>query len=123
MLIAANRKNLKTHARSLLGNEHSPETERALIKECLKGFERTHGHVSHDRAAHLGRIDDILQNYGVEGMLLDREGNDCAGSCSMRDVCHDIQYCNAGDTYAMTILYYNGKLKIGDWGSIVERCL
>jgi hypothetical protein len=32
-----------------------------------------------------------------------------------------IEYVNMGDTYATTILYVNGKFKIGNWGDIVER--
>lgn len=123
MLIAANRKNLKQHARALLGNEYSPETEKALIAECCNGFTiEPYCHISHGQAAHLNRIGKILGTYGTEGLLLDSKGNDCAGDCCTHNVCHDVQYCNAGDTYAMTVLYYNGKLKIGDWGSIVERC-
>lgn len=127
MLIACNRPNLKKYAKDLLGNEYSPEKEKALLKECLKGFVRDttpsgrpFGHISHDRSRHLERIGAILGTYGVEGGLWDKDGNDLAGSCSMQGVKWDVQYCNAGDTYAMTILYVNGKLKIGDWGSLFE---
>jgi hypothetical protein len=45
MKLRANKANLKTHAKSLLGNEYSPDTERALIRECLSGFTRTYGHI------------------------------------------------------------------------------
>lgn len=120
MKLRANQKNLKIHAKSLLGSEYSAETEKQLIRECCAGFIRSHGHISHDRAAHLDRIGKILHTHGTEGMLLNKHGEDVSGSCSMRDVAADIQYCNAGDTYSLTILYYNGKLFIGDWGSIVE---
>lgn len=106
----ANRKNLKTYARELLGNEYCPETEKALIQECLYGFERETGHISHSHARHLERINKILNNYGVEGILEETDKGTI-----------DIQYCNAGDTYALTLLYHKGKLKIGDWGTIVER--
>jgi hypothetical protein len=119
--LKANLANLNKYARELLGNEWTEERQALLVNECIKGFARGHGHVSHDRQAHLERIDKILGTCGVEGMLLDRNGNDMAGECSMRDVLADIQYCNAGDTYAMTVFYYNGTLCIGDWGSIVER--
>lgn len=120
MRLRANKQNLRKHAQSLLGNEYSEETARALIRECLTGFVRSHGHISHDRCAHLDRIGALLHTHGTEGMLLNKHGEDMAGTCSMREVVADIQYCNAGDTYALTILYYNGKLFIGDWGSIVE---
>jgi hypothetical protein len=120
MRIKANRSNLTKHARALLANEWSEEKQKELIRECLYGFERTHGHISHDRAAHIERIDRILGNYGVEGLLTDREGNDLSGNCSMDGVVWDVHYSNAGDTYAMTILYVNGKLTIGDWGSLYD---
>lgn len=128
MKLAANRSNLKKHARALLGNNYSPEAEKALIAECTRGFVRdtTRGwrpfvHISHDRAAHLDRIGKILGTYGTEGMLLGKGGEDLSGTCSMQEVRLDCQYCNTGDSYAMTILYCNGKLCIGDWGSLVER--
>lgn len=120
MRIACNRNNLKKHARALLGNEYSEEKEKELMRECLQGFERTHGHISHDYAKHLDRIGKILGTHGTEGGLYDKHGNDLGGTCSMQGVKHDLQYCNTGETYAITIMYYNGKLSIGDWGSIFE---
>lgn len=121
MNIYASSRAIKKHARQLLGNEYSPETEKALIKECYSGFVRSHRHISHDRAAHLDRIGAILHTFGTEGILLDSRGEDIGGGGSMSDVETDIQYCNAGDTYALTIMYVNGRLSIGDWGSIVEE--
>lgn len=32
-----------------------------------------------------------------------------------------IEYCNAGDTYAVTLLYVNGAYRVGCWGDYVER--
>lgn len=128
MKLAANRKNLKTYAKALLGNNYSPDAEKALIRECLTGFVRDttpgghpYGHISHDRAAHLDRIGKILGTYGTEGMLLGKGGEDLSGTCSMQGVRLDCQYCNAGDSYAMTVMYVSGRLCIGDWGSLVER--
>jgi hypothetical protein len=127
MLIACNPSNLRKHAASLFGNEGTAKLP-ALIAECTKGFirdttpaGRPFGHISHDYAAHIGRIDAILGNHGVEGGLWDKEGNDMAGNCSMDGVKWDVHYSNAGDTYATTILYVNGKLKIGDWGTLFDR--
>ena len=121
MRIRANRKNLKTHAKSLFGQNYTPEGEKELIRLCLAPLERTPGsHVSHDRADRLELIDKLLGNCGVEGMLLDGAGNDVSGECSMRNVAADIQYSNTGDTYALTIMYVNGVLCIGDWESVVE---
>jgi hypothetical protein len=127
MLLACNRQNLKRFARGIFenlnpGKEWTADLEKRLIRECLKGFQReNYHHISHDERAHLDRIGEILGTYGTEGMLLDRKGNDLSGTCSTRDLAVDIQYCNAGDTYQTTILYHNGRLKIGNWGSIVER--
>ena len=129
MLVRANKKNLQAHAADLLGGNDNDGARAALLAECAGGFKRSttpgghpFGHISHDRAAHLGRINAITGGCGVEGMRLDRYGDDRSGDCSMRDVRHDIQYVNAGESYGITILYYNGRLMIGDWGSIVERC-
>ncbi len=121
MYLVANRKNLKAHSKRLLANSPKPEAEKELIQTALNGFERNSGHISHDRANHLEKLNGILGTHGVEGMLLDRQGNDVSGDCSMRNVACDIQYCNTGDTYGVTLFYFQGKLRIGDWGSIVER--
>jgi hypothetical protein len=32
-----------------------------------------------------------------------------------------IDYLNTGDTYAVTLLYVNGRFRVGCWGDIVER--
>jgi hypothetical protein len=113
MLKIANRKNLKAFSKQLLGNEYSPEKEKELINACLEKRHRLypHHHISHERAAHLEKIDKILGNYGVEGILETSEKGEEI----------DIQYSNAGDTYNLTILYYKDRLFIGDWGSIVEE--
>ena len=120
MNIACNRPNLKKHAKALLGNEWTEETEAQLIKECLTGFHREPGHVSHSRSQHLERVGKILGTFGVEGMLLGADGEDVSGTCDPSQVEWDIHYCNTGDTYALTVMYVNGALRIGDWGSIVE---
>lgn len=106
MIIKANSETLRKHAKALLGNEWSEETQAQLIDEALNGFTRTRGHISHDRAEHLERLNTIMRAHGVEGIL---EG----------DI--DIQYVNQGDTYDMTLLYWNDAVWVGDWGSIVEE--
>lgn len=107
MLLKANRKNLKAHAKALLGEKHSLEAESALIKEALTPPDYDTGwHPSHERADHLNRLSDIMNAFGCEGIL---EGN------------VDVQYVNMGDTYATTLLYWEDELWIGDWGSIVEE--
>ena len=46
-------------------------------------------------------IDEILHTYGVEGE-------------------DDIEYCNAGDTYALTVMYVKGYWKVSTLGDEVE---
>ena len=120
MKLACNRSNISQHARALLGSEWTPERESELIRECLYGFVREPGHISHSRAAHIGRIDKILGNHGCEGILADADGNDLRGTCSMTGVKWDVHYSNTGDTYGTTVMYVNGKLFIGDWGGLFE---
>lgn len=120
MIIVANKSNIRKHAQALLGNNYSPERAKQLEKEILTGFIRAECHISHDRAAHMERINKILGNHGTEGGIWDKEGNDCAGDCSMQRVKWDVHYSNTGDTYGLTVLYVNGKLYIGDWGSLFE---
>jgi hypothetical protein len=54
----------------------------------------------------LGAANVILEGYGVE--YIEHRGK-------------GIHYVNMGDSYATTIMRVDGKLRIGDWGSIVER--
>lgn len=122
MKLAANKSNLQKYAQQLLGNNYTPERERDLISLCAASLPvRRWEHRSHVRAEHLGAINKVLGTSGVEGMLLDRQGNDMSGTGSEQGVALDCQYCNAGDTYALTIGYVNGKLCIMDWGSMVEQ--
>lgn len=122
MKLAANRKNLKAHAAALLGQNYTPEKAKELIRLALLPLNLQAGvHPSHTRAERLGELDKLLGNHGVEGMLLDKHGNDCAGDCSMRNVALDCHYSNTGDTYGITMLYAGRKLFIGDWGSLVEK--
>lgn len=56
------------------------------------------------------RIDAIIGTYGVEYTAPGHNTKSPA-----------ITYCNAGDTYATTILKVNGRFRVGCWGDIVER--
>lgn len=49
----------------------------------------------------------VLQMHGVEE-IIDSNGY---------RLC---EYLNSGDTYTTTLLFYNGKYHIGDWGSLLE---
>lgn len=54
--------------------------------------------------------DEIMGTFGVEYIEHGRNAKSPV-----------IEYCNAGDTYATTLLYVNGRYRVGCWGDIVER--
>lgn len=58
-------------------------------------------------------IDRVLGTHGVEGLGPPRSG----------DYAPPFEYCNAGDTYAATLIYTRATdtLRIGCWGDIVEK--
>ncbi len=64
------------------------------------------------RTMALHAIDRVLGTHGVEPL---GEVHMTAGP--------PYEYCNAGDTYATTLIYKRGcdRLFIGNWGDIVER--
>jgi hypothetical protein len=81
----------------------TPEQARD-IRQIMEGPARVNGE------GRLSRIDRILKTHGVEYIAAGRNSKSPA-----------ISYCNAGDTYATTILKVNGRFRIGCWGDIVER--
>jgi len=56
-------------------------------------------------------IDDIMQTFGIEHLGWHR-----------RNKCH-VDYCNAGDTYAGTVIFMGDNLTVGCWGDLVENGL
>lgn len=125
MNLIANRQNLKKHRKLLLAGfgeaEHKEKLKR-LINFCEIPLKREPGiHPSHAVAERLRDINHILQTHGVESIYQwkTRESVD-ATNADTEDII-DIQYCNTGDTYGITILFWRGRFRIGDWRSIVER--
>jgi len=57
------------------------------------------------------RIDQILETHGVEYLGKHK-----------RTGLH-VYYCNAGDTYATTVIFHGDNLTAGCWGDLVERNL
>lgn len=55
------------------------------------------------------RIDAILRTCGVEWLGVHKR----LGKA--------VYYCNAGDTYATTVIFIGGRLVVGCWGDLVER--
>ena len=58
----------------------------------------------------LTAVDSILRTFGVE--YIPKGHNSKSPS---------IEYCNTGDTYAVTLMWTRGRYAVGDWGDIVER--
>ena len=107
-MLVANKRNLKTYAEELLSKEYTPENEKVLIDLCTKksvdDYNKGH-HISFAIRDYLEDIDKVLHTFGVESLYPE----------------FDLEYCNTGDIYNMTIFYYKGKLRIGDIGSILEK--
>lgn len=53
-------------------------------------------------------IDAILRTSGVEYLGRHKRTG------------HDVYYCNAGDTYATTVLFIGPRLIVGCWGDLME---
>ena len=109
MKLRANKKNIKLYAKDLLGVEYTPEKEKELINLCTKksvyDYWDGHCHKSFGVSNYMSAIDKLIGTYGVESLYPEV----------------DLEYCNAGDTYNITLYYFNDKLYIGDWGSIAEQ--
>ena len=54
-------------------------------------------------------VDKILGTYGVEHLGYSKRAM------------HEVYYCNAGDSYATTVLFVGPHLRVGCWGDLVER--
>ena len=52
-------------------------------------------------------LDALAGTHGVEGFEL-KDGTFC-------------EYLNAGDTYALTLCYYHGKIRLCSWGDVAEK--
>ena len=72
---------------------------------------------------------DNHESFLVEEVLLATEAkfpnlktHGVEGDCEANGEGHiTIQYLNTGDSYKDTIVYYKGKFRVTNWGSIVEN--
>jgi hypothetical protein len=78
----------------------TPEDARAI-----RNAWKTIGKRSEARA----RIDALFRTYGVEYLGQSKRTGE------------HVYYCNAGDTYAPTILFAGMRMFVGCWGDLVER--
>ena len=94
--------------KTLTARGFAPEQAKA-IRALMDNFTRKHPYGV--RPVHtLEKINDIMGGYGVEYIPAG------SGSCSPA-----IEYVNMGDTYDTTVMWVNGRFRIGCWGDIVER--
>jgi hypothetical protein len=56
-------------------------------------------------------IDAILRTHGVEYLGRHKRSHE------------SVSYCNAGDTYATTVVFVGPVMHVGCWGDLVERNL
>jgi hypothetical protein len=54
-------------------------------------------------------VDKLADTHGVEHLGIYRRTGE------------RVYYCNAGDTYACTVLFHGNTLRLGCWGDLVER--
>lgn len=66
-------------------------------------------------------LDNLLGTFGVEYLFKGSEG--LRGDPESMHDSPILTYCNAGDTYALTLLKYRGRWQVGNWGSIAEKYL
>lgn len=82
------------------------EEQATHIRRLMRRFVERHGRklrpVRPTRT--LGLINEVLEGYGVENIEE-----------------HDLLYVNLGDTYDTTVLWVNGRFRIGSWGAVLER--
>lgn len=81
--------------------ENAPRTWKWAFQECH--------HEPKRREMKRTAIDEIAEMHGVELLGIHKGSRDY------------VYYCNAGDTYAATILFHGGNLSVGCWGDMVER--
>lgn len=55
------------------------------------------------------QIDEVLRTCGVEFLGIHRRTG------------QDVYYCNAGDSYATTVIFHGDRLYVGCTGDLVER--
>jgi len=120
MLLIANCKNLKKHALSLCNGDK--ELLKKVIDLCEAPIRKQPGkHVSHAVRKRLDEIDSLIGGFGVESVFEWRTGGSVDATNYRPEEVIDIQYVNQGGTFSTTILYWRGRLRIGDWGTIVKR--
>lgn len=113
-LIELTEEALKENAVSLLGNEYTAHKEMQLL-DCFFENERiiTSWQASQNdeiAISILEKFDKILNTHGIESLT----------DANYSELEEEVYYCNTGDTYGQTIIWYDSVFHIGDWGSLYE---
>jgi hypothetical protein len=61
-----------------------------------------------DRRDARAAIDKVLRTHGVEYLGVRKRADE------------DVYYCNAGDTYASTVIFIGPRMVVGCWGDLIE---
>jgi hypothetical protein len=86
---------------------------RVAMEKLKQSGDYRHCHESFLIRDTLLSVESIFSDMGTFGVeYIDRGANQRSPS---------ITYLNAGDSYDLTILYINGRFRVGTWGDIVER--
>lgn len=83
-----------------LAEQHAPKAF-AWSRECFNP--------PSTRSIRWHAIDELLDTHGIEHLGTHRR------------TCEHVDYCNAGDAYAATLIFHGNRMYIGCWGDLVER--
>lgn len=117
-LIRLTPSSLKQYGERLLGR-HNSHTVEDLIKVYTKNklkmsqvddydYDYEEEYFDNNSFKVISNFDKVLDNYGVE-IIRGKTPKDL------------VVYSNTGDSYALTVLYYNKKYYIGSWADIIEE--
>lgn len=86
-------------------------TRQQLCKDfiCCAEFVRDCHHPPETRILRRMAVDALLQTFGVEYLGESRKTR------------QGVYYCNTGDTYGHTVLFFGPHLRTGNWGDLIER--
>lgn len=115
----ANRENLKEYAKTILDKNYTKDNERQLINICTKR-NKIEGHPVNEHGSFavvrlLQKIGKLIGTYGVESIDMEQS----LGKRLSSDEKY-AYYCNAGDVYLATIMFYRGKFRIGSIAELFE---
>lgn len=103
-------------ALSTKANPLTPQQASRLRKACRESQQACWGEYPRDLKRVMDEANDLLKACGVESFNLRVRCRKYWG-----DEIRWVTYVNVGDTYNTTLLFWEGKYRIGSWGDLVER--